>query len=57
MALDVVIRNRMIHDQTAKEYAERRTAEGLSYREIKRVLKRYLARSVFRWLERNFALT
>lgn len=57
MALDVVIRNRMIHDQTTKEYAERRTAEGLSYREIKRVLKRYLARSIFRWLERNFALT
>lgn len=57
MALDIVIKNRMIHDQTTKEYAERRTAEGLSYREIKRVLKRYLARSIFRQLEKIFTLT
>jgi transposase len=30
---------------------QRRTTEGLSYREIKRVLKRYLARTIFRQLQ------
>jgi len=29
---------------------EKRKAEGLSYREIKRVLKRYIVRKVFRRL-------
>jgi len=57
MALDIVVKNRMIHDQTTKEYVDRRTAEGFSYREIKRVLKRYLARSIFRQLEKIFTLT
>lgn len=51
MALDVVIKSRMRFDETTKEYVQRRTAEGLSYREIKRVLKRYLARAVFRQLQ------
>lgn len=56
-ALDTVIRNRMNYDQKTKEYVERRTSEGMSYREIKRVLKRYLSRSLFRQLEKLFALT
>lgn len=51
MALDVVAKNRMRCDETTKGYVQRRTAEGLSYREIKRVLKRYLARSIFRQLQ------
>ncbi|MCQ9166127.1 IS110 family transposase, partial [Arthrobacter sp. STN4] len=29
----------------------RRTAQGLSYREIKRILKRYIARSIYRQLQ------
>ena len=55
MALDVIAKTRMRFDDTTKKYVERRTAEGLSYREIKRVLKRYLARSIFRQLEHQFA--
>jgi transposase len=51
MALDVVIKSRMRFDETTKEYVQRRTTEGLSYREIKRVLKRYLARTIFRQLQ------
>lgn len=51
MALDVVAKNRMRCDETTKSYVQRRTAEGLSYWEIKRVLKRYLARSIFRQLQ------
>ena len=54
MALDVIIKNRMRFDETTRTYVERRTAEGLSYREIKRVLKRYLARSIFRQLQHLF---
>ena len=33
-----------------KDYVEKRKAEGLSLREIKRVLKRYIVRKVFRRL-------
>lgn len=55
MALDIVIKNRMQFNESTKKYVERRTTEGLSYREIKRVLKRYLARSVFRQLQQLFA--
>lgn len=51
MALDIVAKNRMRCDETTKKYVQRRTGEGLSYREIKRVLKRYLARSIFRQLQ------
>jgi transposase len=54
MALDVVIKSRMRFDATTKKYVERRTTEGLSYREIKRVLKRYLARNIFRQLQPLF---
>lgn len=35
---------RMVHDPTARAYAERRKAEGKTPREILRCLKRYLAR-------------
>ncbi|UUX60379.1 IS110 family transposase [Glutamicibacter halophytocola] len=52
MALDIIIKTRMRLDEATKAYVERRTAEGRTYREIKRSLKRYLARSIFRQLER-----
>ena len=55
MALDVIIKARMRFDETTKKYVERRTAQGLSYREIKRVLKRYLARDLFRQLQQLFS--
>lgn len=51
MALDIVAKTRMRFDETTKKFVERRTAEGLSYRDIKRVLKRYLARTLFRQLQ------
>lgn len=51
MALDIIAKHRIIGDERTKAYVERRTAEGLSYREIKRCLKRFLARSIFRQLE------
>lgn len=50
-ALDVIAKTRMRFDETTKRYVEKRTAQGLSYREIKRALKRYLARSIFRQLQ------
>ncbi len=55
MALDVVARTRMRCNQKTRDFVERRTKEGLSYREIKRVLKRYIARDIFRQLEKIFA--
>jgi len=51
-AFDVAAKNRMRFDPETRAYVARRTAEGRSYRDIKRVLKRHLARSVFRALER-----
>jgi transposase len=39
-ALDVIAKTRMRCDEQTKKYVERRTTEGLSYREIKRILKR-----------------
>jgi len=38
-------------DPTTKTYVTRRLAQGKSIREIKRCLKRYVARSLFRQLE------
>lgn len=55
MALDIIIKTRMRFDESTKAYVERRTAEGRTYREIKRCLKRYLARSLFRQLEKIMA--
>ena len=41
---------RMTHDAQTKAYVDRRVAEGLTRREIRRVLKRYLARQIHRAL-------
>jgi transposase len=40
------------HDET-RAYVERRTAEGKNPREIRRCLKRHLARRVYKLLERT----
>ncbi len=42
----------MRHHEPTRSYVERRTAEGLSKREIIRCLKRYIAREVFTALPR-----
>ena len=44
----VVTRMRM--DLRTRAYVERRTAEGRTLREIRRCLKRYLARDIYRRL-------
>jgi transposase len=51
-ALYVVTIVRMRHHQPTRDYVERRTAEGLSKREIIRCLKRYIAREVYANLPR-----
>jgi len=50
-AVDVIAKVKMRTDTKLKEYVDRRTAEGLNYREIKRILKRYIVRKVFRQLQ------
>jgi transposase len=51
-ALYIVAIVRLRHHQPTRDYVERRTAEGLSKREIIRCLKRYIAREVFAALPR-----
>jgi transposase len=52
-ALYIVTIVRLRHHQPTRDYVERRTAEGLSKREIIRCLKRYIAREVFAALPRS----
>lgn len=49
-ALHMAVITRMAHDPETRTYVDRRRAEGRSNREIRRVLKRYLARQLFRLL-------
>jgi transposase len=49
-ALDVIARVRLSCDPATREYLARRMAEGKSKREIRRSLKRYIARQLFRHL-------
>jgi hypothetical protein len=46
-ALYIIAIVRMRRHETARAYVERRTAEGLSKREIIRCLKRYIAREIY----------
>ena len=46
-ALWTIANNRLIHDPETRAYAARRTAEGLSRKEILRCLKRHLARRLY----------
>jgi transposase len=47
-ALRTIANNRLIHDPETRAYTAKRTAEGLSRREILRCLKRHLARRLYR---------
>lgn len=49
-ALNVIAMVRMVHDPQTRAYVEKRRSEGKTDREIRRVLKRYLARSIYREL-------
>lgn len=48
MALDVIARVRTSRDPATRQYVQRRTSEGRSPREIRRCLKRYIARQLYR---------
>lgn len=51
-ALYRVVITRMSHHQPTRDYVARRLAEGKSLGEIARVLKRYVAREVYKHLPR-----
>jgi transposase len=50
-ALHIIVLSRLAHHAETRAYAARRTAEGKSLREIKRCLKRHVARRLFKLLE------
>lgn len=52
-ALHTIVLTRLQHDPATRAYAANRAAEGKTPREIKRCLKRYVARHLFRLLEAN----
>lgn len=50
-AFDIAVRSRMSYDPATRAYVARRRGEGRSNREIRRCLKRYVCRAVFRQLQ------
>ena len=50
-ALHTIVLSRQQHHPATRSYVARRTAEGKTPREIKRCLKRYLSRRLYRLLE------
>jgi len=50
-ALHTIALSRTRYDQATRNYVARRTSEGKTTREIKRCLKRYIARDLYRLLE------
>lgn len=54
-ALHMAVVTRMTHDPDTRAYVERRRAEGRTTKEIRRCLKRYLARHLYRTLQRLHA--
>jgi transposase len=52
-ALHTIVLTRLRHDPDTRTYRDRRRAEGKTDREIKRCLKRYIARQLYRQLETN----
>lgn len=54
-ALHMAVITRMTHDPDTRAYVERRRAEGRTTKEIRRCLKRYLARHLYRTLQRLHA--
>ncbi|MFJ7272768.1 IS110 family transposase [Streptomyces sp. NPDC099050] len=51
-ALHMIALTRMKYDPRTREYVARRTAEGLSKKDILRCLKRFIAREIYRHLTR-----
>jgi transposase len=55
-ALHTIVLHRRQHDTTTQDYIARRIAEGKSKRDATRLLKRYLARHLYRVLEQQTPL-
>ena len=55
-ALHTVALVRLQRDARTRAYADRRRAQGKTDREIKRILKRYIARELYRQLNREWSL-
>jgi transposase len=56
-ALHTIALHRRHHDPATRDYIDRRVAEGKSKREATRLLKRYLARHLYRLLEQQPQMT
>jgi transposase len=56
-ALHTVILHRRLHDPVTKDYIARRVAEGKTTRDAVRLLKRYLARHLYRLLQQEPLMT
>ena len=56
-ALHTVILHRRLHDPATTAYIERRVAEGKTRRDATRLLKRYLARHLYRVLQNQSPMT
>jgi transposase len=56
-ALHTIALHRRQHDPTTKDYIDRRIAEGKTKRDATRLLKRYLARHLYRLLEQQPQMT
>lgn len=54
-ALNVIAMVRIVHHPQTRAYAARRRAEGKTHREIRRCIKRYLARRLYRHLNTTTA--
>lgn len=52
-ALHIAVLTRMTHHPETRAYVEKRQAEGRTTKEIRRCLKRYLARQIYRILNAN----
>ena len=52
-ALYCIVIVRLVHDPSTQAYMRRRTAEGLSRRDVIRCLKRYVAREVYSDIQRS----
>ncbi len=52
-ALHTIVLHRRQHDPTTRDYITRRVAEGKTRRDATRLLKRYLARHLYRVLEQQ----
>jgi transposase len=56
-ALHTIVLHRRQHDPATRDYIARRVSEGKSTRDAVRLLKRYLARHLYRLLEKQPAMT